>query len=304
MIIDKTFEVLVNLIDINDIFSNNLDLVIFNKLKAIYEKKCFKSCYILEVVDIIERGMLSINKRSLECETSVDVKFSAKVVIYEYLEIINGNVIENITKTRIECRTGSTASYINIANQDNNTLTIGQIIPIRVGKATYQPMQSTIAINAFPFIPVVGDETYYKITELTEDDKEILNSTIMVDIIDVQDQLKSVSKDKVKFFKSLLHPYKTVETPKNNVVDLLTLDASGIICLSSKLDLFNHQIINPKEYDNPVVESGLVVYKIYLNTYLKYIKTIVDMATTYKDDDVFDSHQNVFKMYEKYKLNK
>lgn len=318
MIIDKSFEVVINLTNINDIFSNSLDLVVFNKIKDIYEKKCFKSCFILKINHIVERGMLNINKRSLTCETSMDVKFSAKVVIYEYLEIINNNVIENITKSRIECRaaqgfantsdstsTHNTVSYINISNQDMSALKIGQIIPIRVGKATYQPMQSTISVNAFPFIPIGDDDTYYKIDELNDEEKELLNSTIMVDINEVQDQLRTVSKDRLKFFKSLLYPYKknTGKVLRNTVKDLLSLTASGIICQSYRSDLFEHQLIIDANNENPIPESALTIYKIYLNTYLKYIKNILEMCIIYKDDEIFDSHQNVFDIYNKYKLN-
>lgn len=303
MIIEKTFEVVINLIDINDIFSNDIDSVLLNKIKHIYENKCFKSCFITNINGIIERGMLNINKRSLTCETSIDVKFSANVIIYEYLEVINNNVIDNITKSRLECRSGNIVSYINIANQDMSTLSVGQIIPIRVGKATYQPLQSTISVNAFPFIPTTNYETYYLINELDENDKELLTSTIIVDINNIDEQLRMVSKDRLKFFKSLLHPYKTILDQKNNIKDLLNLDISGIVCLSDKMDLYNHQIINVSEYENPISESGITIYKIYLNTYLKYIRTILDMCITYKDDEVFESHQNVFQIYEKFKIN-
>lgn len=320
MIIDKSFEVVINLTNINDIFSNSLDLVVFNKIKDTYEKRCFKSCFILKINNIVERGMLNINKRSLTCETSMDVKFSAKVVLYEYLEIINNNVIENITKSRIECRTSNskndettslthnTVSYINISNQDMSSLKIGQIIPIRVGKATYQPMQSTISVNAFPFIPIGDDDTYYKIDELNDDEKALLNSTIMVDIVEVKEQLRTVSKDRLKFFKSLLYPYKkntdsSKSVLRSTVIDLLSLTANGIICQSYRSDLFDHQLIIDKTNENPIPESALTIYKIYLNNYLKYIKNILEMCIIYKDDEIFDDHQNVFDIYNKFKLN-
>ena len=116
--------------------------------------------------------------------------------------------------------------------------------------------------------------------------------------------VKSTSKDRIKFFKSLLYPYKTPYKAVPNLKDILTLDTHGIVCLSSKLDMFNHQMINLNDYENPVVESSLTIYKIYLNTYLKHIKTILEMAITYKDDDIFEANQNVFNIYEKYKLNK
>jgi hypothetical protein len=266
--------------------------------------------------------MLNINKRSLTCETSMDVKFSAKVVLYEYLEIINNNVIENITKSRIECRTSNsknddnstlvhnTVSYINISNQDMSSLKIGQIIPIRVGKATYQPMQSTISVNAFPFIPIGDDDTYYKIDELNDDEKALLNSTIMVDIVEVQEQLRTVSKDRLKFFKSLLYPYKKNDKKSTSntdsgrtVLDLLSLTANGILCQSYRSDLFDHQLIVEQTNENPIPESALTVYKIYLNNYLKYIKNILEMCIIYKDDEIFDDHQNVFDIYNKFKLN-
>ena len=54
MIIEKTFEVVINLIDINDIFSNDVDSVLLNKIKHIYENKCFKSCFITNINGIVK----------------------------------------------------------------------------------------------------------------------------------------------------------------------------------------------------------------------------------------------------------
>lgn len=308
MLTNKVFEVQVNLSDINDIISSDIDSVLLNKIKKNYENRCYKGCYISIIKDIINKSHGYVDKRNMQCGVTYSVKFEAEVIIYEYLDIICNNTVENVTKTRIECKSSKTATYINTNGQDFSSLQVGQIIPIVVGKATYQPLQTTISINAFPFVPIVVDDVIYKIEKLSEEEKKILTETLLEKIILEQRKLRIVSKDRLKFFISLLYPYTSkvnINTKLVKLEDMLKMEAYGYISEMSIIDKNSHELVVYKNNvdDAKVIEiDALTAYKVILNNYFKYLRTINELCETYKDDKIFKSHENIFNLYKKYKL--
>jgi hypothetical protein len=306
MLTNKVFEVQINLTNINDIYSADIESVLLSKLKENYQNRCYKGCFIVNIIQILDRSHIYIDKRNLQCSTTISIKFEADVMIYEYLDIICNNTIENITKARIECKSGKNAIYINVNGQDFSSLQVGQIIPIVVGKATYQPLQSTISINAFPFVPILIDDVIYKIDKLSEEDKQILNSSIIEKITVEQKKLRMLSKDRLKFFTDLLYPFENKINPDNSVKleDILKLESSGYISMLNILDNSEHMLAVYKDAqdDNLVISTDpLTVYKVLLNNYFKYLRTIIELCETYKDDKIYNSHTNVFDLYKKYK---
>jgi hypothetical protein len=329
MIIDKIFETQINLTDINDIFNNNLDELLVNKLNNQYVNKCYKSSYILSINKIINRSIPTINKRSLAAYINIYIVFEASVLHYDFLDIILDNEVIDTSNSRIICKSENKSILINNKNKILDSIKVNQLIPIIVGKCSYTLYKNTISINSYPFIPILENKNniYYIIDQLTNDDIELLNSTIILDInneIKLKNDILKVKNNKWEYFNKLLYPYKELKYNKNIPYiednDLLKLNSYGIVSLLNEQPLIEHNIsvVNYDKYkknnkngvnneyngsiDNPISENALVIYQIYLIKFYKHLKLLRELTESYQDEDKFNTNQNVFDIYEKNKL--
>jgi hypothetical protein len=332
MLNTQTFETQINLTNINDIYDNNLDDLLLNQLKNKYENNCYKSSFIVTVDKIINRSLPTVNKRSLTAYVNIFMIFEATVLHFDYLDVIVNNDVVDISNSRVICKSENKAILINNKSKILDSIKVNQNIPIIVGKCSYSMYKNVISINCYPFIPsfIVENKNniYYKIEQLSKNDKDLLNSTIINNInseIELKNTLLKVKNNRWEYFSNLLYPYKKKFTNEKiqyiSNVDLLNLNSEGIVSLLNEQPLTAHNIsiIDYEKYnknkktnndsivsngsiDNPIVENSLVVYQIYLTKYYKNLKLIRELSETYYDDKIFDDNKNVFDIYENNKL--
>jgi len=331
MLVTKIFDTQINLTNINDIYSKNLDDLLLDILKEKYDSTCYKSCFVKTVDKIINRSIPTIDKRSLTAYVNIYISFECTVLYYEYLDVLLDNEVINMSYNKVNCMSENKYILINNKNKILDSININQKIPILVGKCSYKIYKNVISINAFPFIPILENKNnvYYKIEELTDDEKNILNTTIMVDINEehkLRDILLKDKKNKLSYFTKLLYPFKEElykkKTTYINNFDLLDLDTVGVVSLLNEMPLENHNIslINQTIYNkenknkddksilekgdinNPFVENSLTIYQIYLNKYYKYIKLIRELSESYSDDKYFTDNKNIFEIYNENKF--
>jgi len=328
MIFEKVFETQINLTNIFDIYSTNLDELLLNKLKEKYENNCYKSSFILTINKIINRSIPTINKRSLTAYTNIFIMFEASILHYDYLDVILDNLVIDTSNSRIVCKSKNKSILINNKNNILDSIKVNQLIPIIVGKCSYTLYKNTISINSYPFIPILENKNniFYKIDKLTSSEISILNSTIIIDInneIELMNKILKIKNNRWEYFSKLLYPFKE-QLNKNklsyiNHNNLLDLDSYGIVSLLNEQNLVDHNIsiVNYEKYSkeikkdnsiysgsitNPLIENALVVYQIYLTKYYKYMKLIRELSLSYYESDKFNEHKNIFEIYEKNKL--
>ena len=321
MIYIKNFEKLITINDVNIIYSINIDQILLNKLKDTFENKCYKSCFILSVDNIIKRSNLNCNNKDLNASVNISIMFQATILQYDIYDIINNVKIITITDDKIICQTNN-ASILIKSDKNLNTLKVNQIISIRVGKCSYTTGESKISITAFPFIPIIENDIYYILNELTNEQKHILQNSYIIQKINEEEDIKNNilknKKNKWNYFCNLLYIYKNTKKLNKNIkeIDLFNFNLKGTNIISllnyqnisnKKLGLLiNNNINNNQSYFgsdiNPISENSLTIYNILLTKYYKHLKCINELSNIYSNSDVFDNHLNVFDIYIKYKI--
>ena len=158
MIIKKEIEVGIDIQDPINFYSNdNIEYYIKSK----YEKRCFKGCYIITVDKILLQSDCVISQESNDGSATLNVLFSATVLVYS-----EGEILSNCTVVRIDKKSGiiiceTDIAYIMLRRTNIfESLKLKQIISVFVGKSKYAPGSDKIAINGIPFLPVKNNVYY------------------------------------------------------------------------------------------------------------------------------------------------
>ena len=317
MIISKTFEVTLNITNINDIFNRDINNTILNMVKRKYNNKCFMEVYIVDIVKILNRSLIRSNQSDLNGSFDIDIQFEGKCIIYNTGEIIfNMEIKENINNM-VPCTNNENILAIIKLNKINFDFKKGSLIPIIVGKSKFVTGSDTIQINSYPFIPIVDNKkVYYKINNITEDTYNKLNEFIE-HYINVEEEVKntilSKNNNKWHYFKELIYPFKNNKSndiiKSDNYINLLDLKKmnNSIIHLNNEVDL-SERLINVYKDKNALNEitefieddNYTILYSI-LKKYYLYLNAINQLSTIYNTDSEIKKNEHIFNFYIKYK---
>lgn len=310
MLITKIFDIILNIEDINIIFSNNIENNILNLLNQKYLNKCFLESYIININKILNRSLIESNQNDLNCSLTVCIQFEAECVIYNQNEVIlDMEIQDNINNNIITKKDNIIAMIKN--NTDMTIFKKGDKIPIIVGKAKFTTGSNKISINSYPFIPILNKNIiYYKINNITDNDKAQLYESIIM-YIEIEEKRKiEILKNKNHkwdYFSDLLYPYKnnkTKETIKSeNCSDLLSFNyENNIIYINDNINASEHLICIQKNNITNYLEekSVLILYNLFKKYYLN-LKLINDLSSIYDTEELIQENLNIFELYIKYK---
>ncbi len=313
MIIQRRISIALHITDCIGIYTdpNNILTLVVNT----YEGVCYNGVYILKVLRVVMIGDCEINKDGAPGFGTIPVMFDAEALVYLPGEIINGCVIQKHDETIILCSTP--LANILIKNQPSTaSLTTGQMISVRVGRAGYTPMVNKVAITAIVFIP---DKTFtvYKIVPPVVTKaaaQEYLKDTIMR----IEEEKKRVegftagNAKGIAFFTQALYAYTSPQQPPTGakIVDLMTLISSDgppmphYISRDRRIDLTT---ANVYVYDAP--PAGLNVQEMntqnvlvsMFEDYCMFLRTLRESLEYYSTPDLLLSHKNLWTIYAKSK---
>lgn len=307
MIINKIFDVKLDIDNVNVIFVKNINEVIFELIEKQYINKCFLGVYILKINKILNRSVIEIDQSNLEGLMGVCIQFEATCITFSFREPIMDVTLKKIINNNMSLTNDYCNAFIKtdkiIPNYNKD-----QKIIIRVGKAKFDPGSNKIDINAYPFIPVIDKQMFYKLDNISKDVKEKLHE--IKNNIDIEEKRKIdilKGKNKWEYFDKLVHPYNkdiTKDVIKKNVTeDILNIDKleNTIVSFDSNINMSTRLICKYESIDSYVeCDSFEILYDMY-KTYYLHLKLINDLATIYNDDKIIDDNKNLFELYIKYK---
>lgn len=315
MRVNTNLELNITIRDIDEIYTRNYNDMLLHHAKLIYEKKCFKNMFIDTIHRIIKRSLPTIIKRDIHhCKFRVYVIFDVDIIKYDELDTIVGvKVMDIIQKGRINqnqdmiiCKNDHATILINQSDQ-LASIEKNQIIPIIVGGINYNILKPTILINAYPFIPIQKKQIIYKIDTLTPENIQYLKEYVYTKLnAKVDDMKKFISvpnqKKRWDYFVDLLYPYKKgkKESTTNRTgtpISIFDTSMSGYVMLMDRHPMDALECIIVDEAETYVVEKAINVYEIFVMEFIKYLEVVQQLASTYLEESVFNSHQNIFNIY-------
>ena len=335
MNIIKLFDIILNINNINDLYTKDVNQKLLELINQKYLYKCFMECYIININKIINRSLIESNQNDLNCGFNVFIQFEATCIIYNKNEVILDMVIQekinnNIITTKNIIFQNNKLNNDN--NNDNNTIIAiiknnndinifekNNKIPIIIGNAKFTLGSDKIVINSFPFIPnpfidlePINKNCYF-ISEITTTIKEQLNDNIIKYIIieeNIKKQILSIKDNTWNEFKILIYPYKINTSEqlikKYNTKKLINLDFNNsIINYYSQLDLSNGLIcIFDKDNNSDLTyikdDTYLILYDL-LKKYYLYLSLINNLSTCYNTTKLISENNKIFDLYSKYK---
>ncbi len=283
MKIIKHLETRIDISDVNDMFCNNYNDMILNLLKKKFKNKCYKSVYILDIIEIIRRSKLHCKSKNLNGESYVDVQFSAECLIYEKGEIIhNCKIIQITERDIILAKTTFCAVHIkNITKLD--IFKESEEMPVIVKAVRYNLFDTEIAISGIPLVPIPRDLTKFRITnnELIEDVKETKY------IMDLEKKISNFNNKAVKFFRDLIYPHKKYEDYKKiaervKIKDFINLQINDIVFMGDKYldeDIFY-------KYLNDDADIDITKQELYEKVLIEYKKDLHNMLGLLENYDI------------------
>lgn len=309
MQITKIFDIILNIDNINIIFSNNIESQILNLIEQKYLNKCYLESYIIKINKILNRSLIESNQNNLNCDFIVYIQFEAECIIYSQNEVIlNMEIHENINNNIIAKNNYIVAMIKN--NKDISFLKKGSKIPIIVGKAKFTTGSNKITINSYPFIPIINQSViYYKINKITDDEKNQLNDNIII-YINVEEERKKkileIKNNNWNYFNNLLYPYKNNKSDENikkdKTIELLSYKyEDSIIYFNQEINLSEKLISINNDAKNYLEDSSFnILYNLFKKYYL-YLKLVNDLSEEYNSKELIDKNMNLFELYIKYK---
>lgn len=307
MKIKKIIETGINVTDYIRVYSdvNNLLDILRDKFVG----RCFRECYITEIIRIIKASECMISTEPNPTHGTIHVILEVYAIQYYIGEIINGTQITKREKNILMCKTDMCSISLN-SHKSLDSLQIGQLISVRVGRAAYNIGSKRVSINAIPLLHSNKPRIY------RYDSKETLDiqlfSYVLKNIKEEEDKLASLDKQKYNLFSKMLYTYKT-DKSKSNTIDVLDiisgkvrLKDGAMISRDSELPLETSKVYllepNTTVDDNLMIAPFQTGLLLILQDSLNYMRTIREMIDIYADPEIYDKHNNLWLIFNKFKL--
>jgi hypothetical protein len=299
MLVKKIFTTRLDILDPTQLYRADIDAVIMDMLKRRYEHRCYMSMVVIEITRVINKSLVMMSDNKLDAAGYINVEFEASGVVFVQGEVITGASITMINANAIMAK--HEYAHINVkkdARKIISALSVGQVIPMVVDKALYNPNQTAASVSASPYVPAVKENYYFAITKGLSEDEIAKLETLEKDLVEEKEKHKALKGNKAyEYFENFLSPYKVDPkfrtsslasklrlVPVNiSVEDMKKL--SGGMCMypseeNKKNGVFYHTAGTPALPDVLYV-SAYAAFAAFINEYMMYLQALRGLVETY-----------------------
>lgn len=165
MIITKTITTMITITKIQDLYSSNILDILMHELEFRFLNKCYKSCYITAINEIINHSDCTISTRDSN-DATCSVQCIVSGVVIKQDELIHGLKAIRIDDSGIIC----IRDYIVVHIADmkhTQSIKAGQIISVRTLESAYPVAKENIVVSGSVFIRSTSQTSVYQLTEGT-----------------------------------------------------------------------------------------------------------------------------------------
>ena len=290
-----------------DAFHPDPKLACLNKLRALYNGKCFKACLIKEVKELNQMSLWRATS-SLDASFTVSVSFTVDCIVYLPGETIMAKIIK-IEQERIYLENAD--ADIQIQNTPEcKILSVGMMVPIVVVYSRCIQMRTRMSvlatINPWSFEKpevkkadlsysagmLLHDNVVYHVSteHQTDPDTKVMFSS--EDIAQLLPQLDETPT--LKYFNELLVGTASGEK-KPNYLSLKGLLAPGYY-KRPKVALHSDWIEKTDKGDVTLVATPPVMQKILLNKYLHNLLTLKELTEAYPTMQAINANKKILNL--------
>jgi hypothetical protein len=317
MRIDKIIQTRVSLTDPSSVLSPNVEGLVLDVLRSRYVGKCYASCLILEVREIIELSNLIFSRQRQDASISCNVRFSVSGVAYNVNEIIHDCKVINVDKDGHKtCKSEHAAIVIKASNR-LQSIREGQVIPVVVG-LKYTLGSSAVSVNAFPFIPRKREKVRYN---MVGEASPVINE-LLKQLDSVVAECKTLPPKVYDHFVSLMYPYKDASTAKKETKGGTIMTLHAVVKAYGKkknLQLEHSDALHMKDMSVVVRKftktagvtnktsdgkKALVVNEKYvavmgsiIQSHIEYFTSVKKLCTSYSTMGEIKSNNNLWTIY-------
>tara|TARA_B100001758_G_scaffold200181_1_gene178846 strand:- start:773 stop:1780 length:1008 start_codon:yes stop_codon:yes gene_type:complete len=221
MIIIKEIDEKLQLTNIKDVYLNENDMKkkLIELCKDKYVNKCYKSCKILDILDIIEMSEINFTD-DLECYNYINCKIKVKAYYINKYEIIPDVQLLNKDNFGNIGYSNHCSVFIN-KNKEIGAIKNNNYLPITVDLARYNLGSGMISIIGSILLPTRKDDIIYKINnKLNKNENMIINSLLDRNNNEILSWLNNQNKNNKELFNRLdmiFYPYKIFKKFNTNI---------------------------------------------------------------------------------------
>lgn len=306
MKVKNILETRLNIIEIKDIFCSDYDKNIMRLLKDKFVMRCFKSMYILDIIQIIRRSNMQCKNKVLDGSLYIDVSFEVSGIVYEKGDIVHNCKIIQIDNNNIMHAKSEYAS-LSIKNIiEVNVFKENDEIPVLVNMARYNIFDNEVSVSAIPLVPIIKKHAVYRVK--TDEKNVEQNVKKLFNFRELEDNIAAVNKSGkniFKFFRDLLYPFKKEVTHSGKKISislntLLMLNEDDLIYRpDSYLDSDECFLLTKSDNIIDIDKQDLILY--LLNDYNKNLTLLIEFLETYNTPEKIKSKSSFWSLYKTFK---
>ena len=302
MIIKKNIEVSLDIYQPDDIYNQDTEKTILKLLNNKFKTKCYKSCLILNINNIIKRSMINMTD-DLDGSATVDVIFESDVIEYIPNEIINGCEILKVENGYIHAKSKYASIQINM-KKNISIYTEGDIVPVIVRKSAYNINKDSISVAAAPFMPIREDIQYFKIINNLDIIERKYLTSLLNQLKKYEEKINKIDKNVLKFFNELLSfNVKIKSSKKINIYELTEKDMLNNIVFthqgnykSTEVQLADEKKIKEYKEENAFIALSTIIIK-----HLNNLQTLISFSEHYPTFADVSKNKSLWGLYMKQK---
>lgn len=184
---------------------------VLTHLQRTYEGKCYGGAYIVEITKVDKISACRVVKNNLSASGNVDVAFTAAVVVYGQWDILVGvEIAERDHMVVGFLRDAPVETVVALLPTDMvQTISIGQVVAIRVKTVLYPPFQSQMTVAGVVLTCDQRTPVYRLQTAIEPSAAQALLPLVerVENELDRRAELMSDHRESLWFFESLLYSY-------------------------------------------------------------------------------------------------
>lgn len=229
---------------------------ILNYLRANFEKKCFRECFILEILDILNQDRIypDLDRNNSYC--SVSVMFRANVIEYPSGAVLPCCEITHKNKLTgtLHCKTDHVFCFASV--DPTESFKVGQFINLMIESSRYNIGAEVITVDARQYTPPVAIESFFMdASTFTADQQETIDmlKSWLSDEIAAAGKIKKTKE--YSLIERVYRTYKTSPEPPKQTIDVLAAEKTkGFLAIDPKLSLADCKLVS---VDTAIDSTGI-----------------------------------------------